>query len=163
MRLKTQVVKAFERDAPGLSQAKIKLYSTARSAILNMWRVRNRQQQAAGDGPIFDSIKELRAIEFSDGRNYDEIVEAYEEMGIFAFANTLERKVHLWFTPSITRLRLIAVLAHELGHIADEFPRDKKWLGGGRYGRSEWRADTYGEAAVIATIWAEKLLASPTR
>lgn len=158
MRLKTQVLNAFfEREATGLSKrVRLVRHATARSAYIHLWKSRSKQSEEAGEGAFF-SMKELKRQVLEGDMTFEETVACYEDMKVFAYANQQAMRVHLWFASDIPRLRLIAVLAHELGHLAEALPVQRNYLGA-RQWRREWNADTYGEAAVIATIWADKLL-----
>lgn len=69
-------------------------------------------------------------------------MEAIRQMGVFGFADTMDRHIHAWADPSTPRETVIHMLAHQIGHLTGTPCEDDL--------QEAMRAASYGAVASMA-------------
>jgi hypothetical protein len=86
---------------------------------------------------------------------WKEMLDGMQSTGCWGFAATKQKEVHLWVDSTFNRRNLLALLAHEIGHIVEKEYLKVKAEGG--YSKEEKRADLFAAAALLADEWLQQI------
>lgn len=118
-------------------------YSTPEALHRAMW-----SPAAEAEGMTYEAlIAESSTSAFTtDGREiqvtHEEEMDAIRLMGVWGFCDTNTSQIHAWAAPDTPRLKVIHMLAHEIGHLTGT--PDENDL------EEEMRAEAFGQVAAIA-------------
>lgn len=125
-----------------MQNIKMTWYDTPQEVHRAMWT-----PVALEEGMSYEDICEtLGGGTDADGNiveiTYEKEMAAIREMGVWGFADTLDRHIHAWADPSTPRETVIYMLAHEIAHLAGTPSEDDV--------QEELRAESYGAVAAQA-------------